>query len=67
MRDSSVPHLIAIGLVLLPVVTLPTGLIPEGLPVGIKVIVPFLSDLRVQRLAELFVAAAGNALSQPRN
>lgn len=26
---------------------------PEGLPVGIQVIVPFLSDLRVLRLAEL--------------
>jgi len=35
--------------------------------VGIHVIVPFLSDLRVLRLAELFVAAAGTALSQPRN
>ena len=57
----------AIGLVLLPVVTLPTGLMPEGLPVGIKVIVPFLSDVRVLRLAELFVAAAGAALSQPPN
>jgi hypothetical protein len=34
---------------------------------GIQVIVPFLSDLRVLRLAELFVAAAGTALSQPRN
>jgi Asp-tRNA(Asn)/Glu-tRNA(Gln) amidotransferase A subunit family amidase len=40
---------------------------PEGLPVGIQVIVPFLSDLRVLRLAELFVAAAGTALSEPRN
>jgi amidase len=68
---TSIPHLIAmawcgaIGSVLLPVVTLPIGLTPAGLPVGIQVIGPFLSDLRLLQIAELLQAAAGTAFTPP--
>jgi amidase len=55
----------AIGSVLLPVVTLPTGLTPAGLPVGVQVIGPFLSDLRLLRIAELLQAAAGTGFIPP--
>ena len=67
----AVPHLVAmawcgaIGSVLLPVVTLPTGLTPEGLPVGVQVIGPFLSDLRLLAIAEFLEAAAGTAFARP--
>jgi amidase len=67
----AVPHLImmawcaAIGSVLLPVVTLPTGLTPAGLPVGIQAIGPFLSDLRLLRIAEILQAAAGTGFTPP--
>jgi amidase len=54
----------AIGSVLLPVVTLPTGLTPEGLPVGIQVIGPFLSDRRLLRLAGL-LDACGPGFTPP--
>ena len=55
----------AIGSALLPVVTLPTGLNRAGLPVGVQVIGPFLSDLRLLRIAELLDAAAGNGFIPP--
>jgi amidase len=55
----------AIGVVLLPVVTVPTGLTPSGLPVGVQVIGPFLSDLRLLRIAELLTEASGNAFVPP--
>ena len=67
----AVPHLVAaawcgsIGSVLLPVVTLPTGPTPGGLPVGVQVIGPFLSDLRLLRIAELLDAAAGPGFAPP--
>jgi amidase len=67
----TVPHLLAmtwcgaIGSVLLPVVTLPTGQTPQGLPVGIQVVGPFLSDLRLLRIAELLDAAAGPGFTPP--
>ena len=67
----AVPHLVAmawcgaIGSVLLPVVTLPAGPTPEGLPVGIQVIGPFLSDLRLLAIAELLEAAAGTGFARP--
>jgi amidase len=48
----------ALGGVLLPIVTLPTGLSSTGLPVGVQVIGPFLSDLRLLRIAELLAIAA---------
>jgi amidase len=60
----SVPHfgaaawVGAIGSVLLPVVTLPVGPGSAGLPVGVQVVGPFLSDLRLLRIAELMAAAA---------
>ena len=41
---------------LLPVVVLPVGLDPAGLPVGVQVIGPFLSDMRLLRIAELLAA-----------
>jgi amidase len=66
-----VPHLVAaawcgaVGSVLLPVVTLPTGPTPNGLPVGVQVIGPFLSDLRLLRIAEILDAAAGRGFLPP--
>jgi amidase len=68
---TAVSHLIAmawcgaIGSVLLPVVTLPIGPSPAGLPVGAQVIGPFLGDLRLLRIAELLQAAAGTAFTPP--
>ncbi len=68
---TAVPHLIAmawcgaIGSVLLPVVTLPIGPTPAGLPVGVQVIGPFLSDLRLLQIAELLQAEAGTAFTPP--
>jgi amidase len=55
----------AIGAVLLPVVTVPTGPTPDGLPVGVQVIGPYLSDLRLLALAEALVAAAGPGFTPP--
>jgi amidase len=55
----------AIGAVLLPVVTLPTGLSPERLPVGIQVIGPFLSDLRLLDIAGQLERAAGTSFLPP--
>jgi Asp-tRNA(Asn)/Glu-tRNA(Gln) amidotransferase A subunit family amidase len=54
-----------IGAMLLPVVTLPTGLTEAGLPVGVQVIGPFLADLRLLRIAELLDTAAGPRFSPP--
>jgi amidase len=55
----------AIGSVLLPVVTLPAGPTPAGLPTGIQVIGPFLGDLRLLRIAGLIDAAAGPGFTAP--
>jgi amidase len=55
----------AIGSVLLPVVTVPVGVTPSGLPAGVQVVGPFLSDLRLLRLAELIDAAAGPGFTLP--
>jgi amidase len=55
----------AVGSVLLPVVTLPTGPTPDGLPVGVQVIGPFLSDRRLLRLAGLLDQAAGPGFTPP--
>lgn len=68
---AAVPHFMAaawvgaIGGALLPVVTLPTGPSSAGLPVGVQVIGPFLSDLRLLRIAELLDAAAGPGFIPP--
>jgi amidase len=68
---AAVPHIVtmawagAIGAVLLPVVTLPTGRTPAGLPVGVQVIGPFLSDLQLLRTAELLAQASGHELVPP--
>lgn len=67
----AVPHnraaawVCAIGVMLLPVVTLPVGLTEAGLPVGVQVVGPFLSDLWLLRIAELLDAAAGAGFSAP--
>jgi len=67
----AVPHplaaawVCAIGVMLLPVVTLPVGLTESGLPVGVQVVGPFLSDLRLLRIAEMLDAAAGPGFSAP--
>lgn len=55
----------AIGSVLLPVVTLPTGATPEGLPVGMQVIGPFLSDRRLLGIAAALDASAGPGFTPP--
>jgi amidase len=68
---TAVPHQVAIawcgaiGTVLLPVVALPTGQTPTGLPVGIQVIGPFLSDLRLLAIAELLDTTAGPGFTPP--
>jgi len=68
---TQVPHLLtmawcgAVGSVLLPVVTLPTGPTPAGLPVGVQVIGPFLSDLRLLRIAGLLDPAGGPGFNPP--
>jgi amidase len=67
----AVPHFFAaawcgaIGAMLLPVVTLPTGPDQAGLPVGVQVIGPFLTDMRLLRIAELLDAAAGPGFIAP--
>ena len=67
----AVPHFMAaawcgaIGSVLLPVVALPAGPGRAGLPVGVQVIGPFLSDLRLLRIAEVLDAAAGPGFAAP--
>jgi amidase len=55
----------AIGSVLLPVVTVPAGVTADGLPAGVQIAGPFLSDLRLLRLAELIDAAAGPGFTPP--
>jgi amidase len=55
----------AIGSVLLPVVTLPVGPGSSGLPVGVQAVGPFLSDLRLLRIAELMASAAGVVFVPP--
>lgn len=55
----------AIGAVLLPVVTLPVGPAPDGLPVGVQVIGPYLSDLRLIEIARLLEQAAGTGFIAP--
>jgi len=66
-----VPHLVAvawcatIGSVLLPVVTVPTGPTPSGLPVGMQVIGPFLSDRRLLRVTAAIDDAAGPGFHAP--
>ena len=67
----AVPHFMAaawccaIGSALLPVVALPAGPGLAGLPVGVQVIGPFLSDLRLLRIAEVLDAAAGPGFTAP--
>lgn len=66
-----VPHYLAtawvcaIGVMLLPVVTLPVGLTGTDLPVGVQVVGPFLSDLWLLRVAQLLDEAAGPGFSPP--
>ncbi len=67
----AVPHFLAaawcgaIGAMQLPAVALPAGPSQAGLPVGIQVIGPFLSDLRLLRIAEVLEAAAGPGFTPP--
>jgi amidase len=55
----------AIGAMLLPVVTVPTGQTASGLPVGVQVIGPYLSDLRLLALAQTIDNAAGPGFTRP--
>jgi amidase len=55
----------AIGSVLLPVVTLPTGPASDGLPVGVQVVGPYLSDLRLLEIARRLDEAAGSGFVPP--
>jgi amidase len=55
----------AIGSVLLPVVTLPTGPASDGLPVGVQVVGPYLSDLRLLEVARRLDEAAGSGFVPP--
>ncbi len=66
-----VPHPVAmawcgaVGSVLLPVVTVPTGRTPAGLPVGVQVVGPFLSDRRLLAVARVMDAVAGPGFTPP--
>jgi amidase len=68
---TAVPHFLAaswcglIGTALLPVVTLPAGLTESGLPAGAQLVGPFLSDLRLLRIAEVMEAAADLSFVAP--
>ena len=55
----------AIGAVLLPVVTLPTGPASDGLPVGVQVVGPYLSDLRLLEIARQLDEVAGSGFIPP--
>jgi amidase len=67
----AVPHYLAaawfcaLGAMLMPIVAMPVGLSQAGLPVGVQVLGPFLSDLRLLRIAELLDAAAGPGFIAP--
>lgn len=67
----AVPHYVAaawccaVGSALLPVAALPVGPGEAGLPVGVQVIGPFLSDLRLLRIAEVLDGAAGPGFLPP--
>jgi len=43
----------------------PAGVTADGLPAGVQIVGPFLSDLRLLRLAELIDAAAGPGFTPP--
>ncbi len=68
---TTVPHLVmmawlgAIGSALLPVVTLPVRRTPGGLPVGIQVVGPFLSDRRLLHIAGRLDQVAGAGFTPP--
>jgi amidase len=67
----AVPHMLAvawcgaIGTVLLPVVTLPTGPASDGLPVGVQVVGPYLTDVRMIEIARCLDDAAGPGFVPP--
>jgi amidase len=66
-----VPHSVslawcgAIGSVLVPVVALPAGHTPAGLPVGVQLIGPYLSDARLLDIAGAVDRAAGPGFVAP--
>jgi amidase len=43
----------------------PVGVTPAGLPAGVQIVGPFLSDLRLLRLAEVIDTAAGPGFTPP--
>jgi amidase len=55
----------AVGSALLPVLTLPTGLGQDGLPVGVQAIGPFLTDPRLLAIGEVMAAAADTGFIPP--
>ena len=55
----------AVGVALLPAVVLPVGRTPEGLPVGVQVIGPYLHDRRLLALADRLDAVAGDPAIPP--
>jgi amidase len=67
----ALPHMLAvawcgaIGTVLLPVVTLPTGPASDGLPVGVQVVGPYLTDVRMIEIARRLDEAAGPGFVPP--
>ncbi|HEY2506578.1 MAG TPA: amidase family protein [Streptosporangiaceae bacterium] len=68
---TAVPHaaaaawLCAIGVALLPALALPVGLGESGLPVGVQIVGPYLTDMRLLRIAELIDEAVGPGFARP--
>jgi amidase len=55
----------AVGMAYLPAVVAPTGITPEGLPVGIQIVGPYLEDRTAIHVAEQLTATAGGFTRPP--